>query len=61
MSKLDIYDLRNVLTHSTAVVPLRDALKRAIEIIEDQEGKIDSLDAQLSDAHEEYEMAMDLT
>lgn len=60
MSKLDLDDLRNVLTHSTAVVPLRDALKRAIEIIENQEGKIDSLDAQLDEIHEEFQMATDL-
>lgn len=61
MSKLDLDDLRNVLTHSSSAFNLRKALKRAIEIIENQEGQIDSLDAQLSDAHEEYEMATDLT
>lgn len=59
MSKLDIDGLRNVLTHSNSVFPLRDALKRAIEIIEDQEGKIDSLDAQLDEIYEDFQMATD--
>ena len=36
-------DLRNVLTQSDSVWNLREALKRAIEIIEAQDTQIDNL------------------
>lgn len=43
MSKMNADDLRNVLTHSNSVWNLKEALKRALEIIDERDQEIDNL------------------
>lgn len=47
MSKMNADDLRSVLEQSHSVWNLKEALRRALEIIVDQEEQIDSLNEQI--------------
>lgn len=57
MSRQSVDDVRNVLTQSNSAWNLREALKRALEIIDDRDTEIDVLNDTINDLYVELQFA----